>query len=264
MTAPHLALARPWKAKRQLAGFCLDALDAARAGAVRFVQVGANDGRLDDPIAPYLDKGGWTGLRIEPHPAYFADLSALHAGDRAVRVVNCAVSDTPGEMDLHHLAEAARPHYPAWARGCASLKPNRLAEVLDGKRQPGGAVAPGDIAAVGVPVRRLDDILAEAGIGAVDLLVIDVEGFEAQVLDSVDLAGLNLLACMVECNGSDLPAEGAIAARLAAAGLVTFRLRDDLVALHPERLTVPVGEVLRLVGQVPVGADIPVTDPAPC
>lgn len=258
MTAPAVNLARPWKAKRALLSFCLDAVDRACADGPRFVQVGANDGRLADPIRGYIETGRWHGLMIEPHPAYFADLAGLHGKRPCVALANCAVSDAEGEMELFHLSETRRDAYPPWARGCASLRRERLIEVLAGQCSDGEAADVGeDIDSVRVPVRRLDALLAEHGLDALDILVVDVEGFEINVLKSLDLSTLDLRACMVECNGSDAPREAEIAAMLRAAGLVTFRLRDDLFAVHPDRLAVPVVDLMAFLGQSPVDEDTP-------
>ncbi|MEM8804212.1 MAG: FkbM family methyltransferase [Pseudomonadota bacterium] len=246
-----MRLARPWIAKKVLMQFALTAVDRATP-ITNFVQVGANDGVLDDPIFPFIDAGGWEGVMIEPHPTYFKDLSNTHADRHGIKLVNCAVSDTPGEMELFHVAETERNSFPAWARGCASLKKERLCEILEDARADGTGLDPSrDIASVFVKVRRLDDVLATLGLQSIDFLIVDVEGFELQVLDSVDLSTLNLRAAVVECNGSDAHHEADVAERFAAVGMTTFRLRDDLLAVHPERLSVPLSDMLTFLNQVP-------------
>ncbi|MGB0959505.1 MAG: FkbM family methyltransferase [Halocynthiibacter sp.] len=248
----NVTLARPWKSKNTLKAFALQVLNETCEGAVSFAQVGANDGVMADPIYPYLREFEWSGVMVEPHPAYFSDLSKLHAGRPNLQLVNCAVSDVAGEMELFYLSEAVREYYPDWARGCASLKRHRLIEVVEGKRQQGQQDLDADIEKVGVPVRRLDDILEDHSISALDFLLIDVEGFEEQVLESVDLTSLNLRACMVECNGSDTKNEATIARILERAGLITFRFRDDLFGMHPERLNVPLSQVMKFMNQPPL------------
>ena len=258
MTAT-IPLARPWRAKPILLNFCLAAIDKACAGAVRFVQVGAHDGSLADPIRDYATSG-WRGIMIEPHPVYFAELNALHGARSALTLVNCAVSDIEASFDLYHLAESQRVQFPDWARGCASMSRARLEEVLSGRRLDEQRVDPDrDIAAVRVAARRLDTILAEAGAETADFLIVDVEGWELNVLNSVDLDRLALRAALIECNGPDRTQEAEIAARLKAAGFETFRLRDDLLALHPERASVPLGDVLTLLGQPHLAGPDPLT-----
>ena len=242
-------LARPWQSKNILKAFALQSLNEACDGRVAFAQVGANDGVLHDPIYPFLRDYNWSGVLVEPHPAYFSDLSKLHAKRSDLKLVNCAVSDVVGKMELFYLSEAARDVYPNWARGCASLKRHRLIEVLEGRRQSGAQDFDVDIAHVDVPVRRLDDVLQTHNIDKLDFLLIDVEGYEEHVLESVELASLNLRACMVECNGSDVKNETKISDILARAGIETFRFGADLFGFHPDRLNIPLNRVMKFLNQ---------------
>lgn len=251
--------------QRALRHFCLGMVHRISPDGVRFAQVGANDGKLADPILRFIETGAWQGVMIEPHPAYFADLSELHRGKAGIQLVNCAVSNAEGQMQLFHLSEAEHGAYPSWARGCASLKHNRLVEVLTGKRKDGKpSDLDAEIEAVTVPVRRLDAILADAGLSKLDFLIVDVEGFELNVLDSVDLGVLGLRACLVECNGTDIGNEARIAHRLVSAGLVTFRLDEDLFGAHPDllrfglrnRFSIGLPTLLQALGQKPIVAAI--------
>lgn len=248
---PVIEMARPRKGRSQLLQFALNAMEGAADAGVCFVQVGANDGVLADPIQANIANGGWTGIMIEPHPVYFNDLSNRYAGNPAMQLVRCAISDVPGEMELYSVSEDQTAHYPPWARGCASLDRARLHAVIDGHRDGNGPVAEGDIEATLVPVRRLDEVLASAGVTTCDVLLVDVEGFETQVLNSVDLNALSPKLVVVECNGPNRGDQPALVATLAQAGLSVFRLRDDLVGLDPS-LTVPLGTVLELMGQSPL------------
>lgn len=245
-----VALAKPWRGKKVIVQYCLALLDRVCGGKVSFVQVGANDGVLADPILPYVRDSAWTGVMIEPHPTYFKDLQALHGGRDRIRLENCAVSDQPGTLELHFLAEAERENYPDWARGCASMTEARMYDAIAGHRLDGtDCVISRDIDHVSVPARRLDDILDGRAEDTPDFILADVEGFEVSVLKSVDLTQLPLRAAMIECNKSDRKDENEIARLLAQAGLVTFRLRGDLLALHPTRFPMTVEDLLRFLDQ---------------
>ena len=55
----------------------------SRSGrAVRFVQVGSNDATSDDPLRPYVDAWGWTGVLVEPVPYVYERLRAGEPGER--------------------------------------------------------------------------------------------------------------------------------------------------------------------------------------
>ena len=230
----------------------MDAVDRARGGTVMAVQVGANDGKMVDPLYRMFCDHGWSGVLIEPHPVYFNDLSRLHKSRPQVRPINRGISDAPGSMRLYHLQEAARPRYPDWLRGCASLSADRMQEALVvGAGQKGIAPDPGDIDSVEITLVRLDALLAEQGIATADVLVVDVEGHELPVLNSADLASLGLSLVIVECNGLNLGQERDYVQAIARGGFQVFRLGDDLIGFDPARLQLPLGDVLKLMA-VPV------------
>lgn len=230
---------RPKMVQNLTRDFVLNTL--ARLGPVHYVHVGANDGRLDDPVYRIARRNRWSGLLIEPTPLYFARLSDLHRGNRRMTLVNCGISETEGDMLLHHLAAEAEPRYPAWAPGCATLDRDRLLAVLE----PHQPTAASDIAATPVNLRRLDSVLAAAEVGRTDLLVIDVEGHELSVLSSFDLAATAPRLMIVEANrGADAP----VIALMREAGYAVHRIGDDLIAHRPDFPAPDIGSVLALIG----------------
>jgi FkbM family methyltransferase len=116
----------------------------------------------------YFHRRGWRGLNID------ADPDAIDAFARArPRDINLCVgvSDAPGRMIFHRFNEPALNTFdPALAAERVRSTSYRLIETIE------------------VPVRRLDDILAErlSPGQAIDMLSIDVEGLDAQVLMSND------------------------------------------------------------------------------
>lgn len=123
-----------------------------------FVDVGANIGTH----TIYADRSGAfsRSVALEPDPATFQLLAANIAlngiGARAA-ALNIGAGETTATLKLARVAENS---------GAATLR-----------------AAAGATASVDVPVRRLDDVLKEAGIGGGDigLLWIDVEGYEPEV-----------------------------------------------------------------------------------
>jgi FkbM family methyltransferase len=127
------------------------------AGSV-FVDVGANIGTYSIPIAR-LSGPRTTVVAIEASPAiatYLRRNLALNGLD-GVHVWECAAHDTDGQSVAFY--EVPASHF-----GLGSLAPQF-------NRAP-----------ISVPTQRLDTILDRLGIDHVDLLKIDVEGFEATVL----------------------------------------------------------------------------------
>jgi FkbM family methyltransferase len=97
-------------------------------------------------------------VAIEPHPMTFGRLSFNYAASKAmqVRLVQAAAGDSDGELMIES--------------GGGNLGATHVVT--------GAASAE----AIKVPSLRLTRILDEAGIGQVDSLKIDVEGFEDRVL----------------------------------------------------------------------------------
>jgi FkbM family methyltransferase len=141
-----------------------------------FVEAGANDG-FDQSNTYHLERErGWSGLLVEAVP----ELCALAAVERPrSRVVNCALvaaGDDAGEVEVRygglrsvvagtHGSEAGDS---AWVRPAFDLG-------LDAEYR------------VRVPARTLSALLDEMRAPEIDLLSLDVEGYEAQVLAGLDL-----------------------------------------------------------------------------
>jgi FkbM family methyltransferase len=152
-----------------------------------FVDVGAHDGITGSNSLFFERERGWRGICIEPLPGPFA---ALKSNRRAV-TINCAVGEYDGEADFVVVGG-----YAEMLSGLESeLDPRHAARIDDEVAQHGGTRQ-----TVKVPVRRLDELLAEHGAPRVDLLSVDVEGAELSVLRSLDLSVTPVVAVAVETN----------------------------------------------------------------
>jgi len=190
------------------------------------VQVGANDGKLSDPLLPYFETAGWHGLLLEPNPVYFDRLADRHA-DRphvAVRRIGCSASE--GALTLHYLNPEFEHLYRRDAQGCATMDKDRMRADL-AKENPD--VPDDHLAEVTVPVRPLATILADEGVGQVDVLVIDVEGHEPEVLAGTDLRAMAPTLAVVEQNTR--ATREAIFQPFREAGFEMFKLAGDVYAL---------------------------------
>ena len=152
-----------------------------------FVEAGANDG-FDQSNTYHLERfRDWHGLLVEPVPDLYREAAVERPGSR---VVNCAlVADGHdgskvtmrygGLMSIvagTHGSEAADREYvePAF----------RL-----------GLERPYDFS---VPARTLSSLLDEIDAPAIDLLSLDVEGYEYQVLSGIDWKRHAPRFCLIE------------------------------------------------------------------
>ncbi len=138
----------------------LDELDFLRAHTPRggvFVDVGANVGTYALALARHVGESGKV-IAIEPHPVTHARLTFNRAASACTQVTLVAAAAGPSDGEL--LIETDGDNLGA-------------SHIVTG--QPAGY-------AIKVPARRLQRILAEAGVSRVDALKIDVEGYEDRVL----------------------------------------------------------------------------------
>ncbi len=160
-----------------------------------FVKDGANDGVTGDPISDILlADERWRGLLIEPAPPCFQRLAANFHDPRRFVLEQAAVGRTNGDAPFYFVdPRAARelPGLPDWFDQLGSFDRNHILKHLDGVLEP-------FIIEQRVPVRRLEDVLQEDGFRDVHLLHIDVEGYDFEVLKTLDIAARPPAAILVE------------------------------------------------------------------
>ncbi len=151
------------------------ALGAVEGG--RYVDVGAND-PVDLSVTYAFYLRGWSGITIDPVHEYAERQRAVRPRDV---MVEAAVSGDVGSVTLHQIA----------GTGLSTLVDDVGAE----HRGAGWAVED-----VVVPARRLDDVLADAGWDGLDIhfVVVDVEGSERAVLETLDLGRWRPWVAVVE------------------------------------------------------------------
>jgi len=133
----------------------------------RYVDVGANDPIVDSVTYAFYQRG-WSGITIDPMHAYAEKQRAERPRDI---MVEAAITDDPGgSVTLHQIADT----------GLSTL----VDDIGQDHLTAGWAVED-----VTVPARRLDDVLADAGWQGLDihLMLIDTEGAERAVLETIDL-----------------------------------------------------------------------------
>jgi FkbM family methyltransferase len=144
-----------------------------RGNSFFFVQIGANDGLAADPIRQYVEKYSWAGLLVEPLPNVFERLKRNYAGQNRLRFVNAAVSAQNGRQKLYTVAMDGDSTL------MASFRRDTLAKAV-----PAGTT----ISEIEVPTMRLDELLVTHDVADIDLLQIDVEGYDFEVIKMVDFA----------------------------------------------------------------------------
>jgi FkbM family methyltransferase len=135
----------------------LDFLRARTPAGGVFVDVGANVGTYAMALARHVGANGKV-IAIEPHPVTHARLAFNRAASGITQVILVAAAAGPSDGEL--MIETDGDNLGA-------------SHIVSGERADN---------AIRVPSLRLERILGEAGVGHVDALKIDVEGYEDRVL----------------------------------------------------------------------------------
>lgn len=169
----------------RLAGPKLLAAFADATSGAFFVEIGANDGRSFDHLAPFIRTRGWRGIMVEPVPHVFAQLQANYGDVEGVVLENAAVADRDGALPFHHLREEvgeARAALPPFYDALGSFELTALLahepQIPDLRER---------LVTVDVPALTFSSLLVKHDVAAVDLVLIDTEGYDHELLRAIDL-----------------------------------------------------------------------------
>lgn len=206
-----------------------------------FLQIGANDGVVHDPIHAHVRRAGWRGVLVEPSARYFARLQENYRGVPGLTFVHAAIGARAESRTLYRIADGC-DFLPAWTQGIASFD----REVLLSHRR----VVPGIEAYIvteEVRAMTLASLLAApgdpaAGQGAgiecikrLDLLLVDTEGHDYEVIRQIPFAHLAPSVIVYEHKHLDRASRRACRALLAGHGYRLARHWSNTLAWLPER-----------------------------
>eukprot|EP00434_Breviolum_minutum_P030444 symbB.v1.2.026923.t1/scaffold2730.1/size72026/7 len=162
-----------------------------------YLEIGTSD--FDTLLERHLWRGDIYGISVEPLRSYF---ELLPGGTGSSKVLlNVAISDHDGYENLYFVRPELVEAYmgsqnlcqqrelqqlgferclPGWMRGASSIK--RLPE---GVRQFLGEAMNSVIAKVQVPCMTYETLVTVYGVGSLDILKIDTEGFDHEILRQV-------------------------------------------------------------------------------
>lgn len=160
--------------------FALNQLDLKLASFLKkrngfFVEAGANDGISQTNTLFFEKYRSWRGLLIEPIP----DLSNKCRVNRPQCIVeNCAL--VPFDFKGSHI-EMRYSNLMSLVKGAMKSEQEELAHI-----ERGCELQNVQTYTVEVPVKTLTSVLETHAIEKIDLLSLDVEGFELSVLKGID------------------------------------------------------------------------------
>lgn len=135
---------------------------------LKFVQVGANNGfNGGDPISHLYLANKWKGVLIEPQPDVFLELKSAFGTHKNLTLINKGISNNPGTLKMFR-----------------NPKENTTASFnrsIVKKQNPNSGIEELTIDCV-----RLSPLLSSLNWTDIDILIVDTEGHEKKVLESID------------------------------------------------------------------------------
>jgi FkbM family methyltransferase len=161
-----------------LTNFTLAIEHLTRAGKkVTFLQVGANDGVRFDSLFFTVTSQRWRGVVVEPLPNVFERLVSNYQDHEQVKPVNFAVHPSEKTATIFSVRPHSLRKYPDYVAGMASFLKSHLIS---------GGIEEEDIVRTEVECTTVTKLVLEHNLQDLDILQIDTEGFDLEVLRSID------------------------------------------------------------------------------
>lgn len=157
-----------------------------------FIQIGANDGFSNDPLYKFIRRYKLQGIYVEPQKEYFKILRNLHKHD-GINVKNGAIGLKNGPQNIYYLNFSNS----RWATGLTSFNDNQLKQAMKTNYIKKNARAEGIkidfdnldkyISCYEIDTVTFPTLMKENNLEKIDIICIDVEGFESELIPTIDL-----------------------------------------------------------------------------
>lgn len=197
-------------------------------GRISFVQIGANDGKTNDPIHETVRAQGWRGILVEPVDYLFERLVRNYAGCPDLHFAKCVVDAEPGEKTFYWIPEWDSPPGTMHDQ-LSSLKRDVIMtheqHIPELERM---------LVETRVACRTVRQLVEEYGFDEAHALFVDTEGSDYDILRSVDFGGLGVRLVYYENSHFDAQTVRAAQELLVGQGFRTLELDDNTVAVRPD------------------------------
>jgi FkbM family methyltransferase len=208
-----------------------------------FVQVGACEGAIGDPLGYFMRVAGWRGILVEPVP-YLAERIRANCGDLpGVVLENAAIAPEEGERVFHYLERGEGDLRSEIYKTLGSFRRENL-------ERHARFIANFEERVISRPVRclPLDTLLRKHGVERLDLLFCDAEGYDHEVLKTLDLKCTPPRLVVWEHQHLEVGDAAACRRRFEEAGYRVCILAKDSAALRGDAGTGALGAVFDRLG----------------
>lgn len=192
-----------------------------------FVQIGANDGRSNDPLNAFINRFEWRGVLLEPLPEVFAMLQQTYAGNPRLTLLNAALAEQDGTRTIYTIRQDdttfAKAHqFSSFSRAAVLRQTDWVPDVAD------------RIEEKSISCVSFDTVLREHVRGeTVDILATDTEGYDLAVLRMIDFSKMQPSIVCYEHVHMTKAQQNQAAELLLAQGYRLTRDNLDTVAYKP-------------------------------
>ncbi|MBK7380874.1 MAG: FkbM family methyltransferase [Ignavibacteriales bacterium] len=191
-----------YKPKNELEKF-LDNFSQNNIDNLFFIQVGANDGMINDPFFKFIRRDNWKGLLIEPQSIIFERLRDNYSKFKEVTLENVAISNREEIKKIFRISFSNSRR----ASGVSSFIKDELIRVLDA----GYAELIAKEENINLPINEeewittenvkctsFNALIAKHKITKVDLLAIDTEGYDYEIIKTIPFNTIKPLVIIYE------------------------------------------------------------------
>jgi FkbM family methyltransferase len=160
----------------------------ATTSDIFFVEIGAMDGVSFDPLYEYVVANHWRGLLVEPLHDMFDQLRKAYQNQKGLIFENVAIAEAPGTKKIYRVSldSVEQGLVPYWAKGISSF--------FDDRNEIGGMGVSNElfktiqshVTSEIVRCETLHNLLYKHDIRKIDVLQIDVEGYDYEILKQLD------------------------------------------------------------------------------
>lgn len=193
-----------------------------------FVKVGANNGITGDPCDDFfLKRQSWRGLLIEPVEYCAEKLRGIYNEKLRFTIEQCAIGSQSGRRRFYYLAEEAKesiPGLPEWYDQLGSFDRSHIIKHFDYDVER-------FIVQTTVEVNTLSALLKRFGFAKTTFLHIDTEGFDLEVLKSLDFEEARPDSILIEHMHLSDPDLYSMITILTKAGYLIWNTGGDFLSL---------------------------------
>jgi len=194
-------------------------------GEFFFVQIGANDGVRCDDSHHFITRHKLRGIVVEPLSDMFAALSRNYAEHPQIIKVNAAIHATEKSMTLYRIRQDA--NVPDWCHGIASFDKQHLLQAEHKIPNLASYIIEEE-----VPCVTIAQLLEEHGVETLSFLQIDTEGYDFEVIKSLDFTRWKPRVIRYECATLSPADNRACIELLIEQGYQLLDDRNDVIAVQ--------------------------------